>query len=391
MKESVKLIACTNEMQHNEETVQSSVCSSPVVNVNLCLEKEESRVLRVKVIAGIDLAKKDIFGASDPYVKLSLYVADENRELALVQTKTIKKTLNPKWNEEFYFRVNPSNHRLLFEVFDENRLFLTAGSAWPCCLPSPLLSPATMAHRLRFHFGSGRSNTAPELEILDHEREDNDDFFMAFHTLPRRNGPHPFSRHRIDCEDGSGRLQEGGSLKRSTSMFIPQLLNSFDARPMRSSSMQISLQRNAVNGHADECGSPPEESCHFSGLGEWHTSLDGSHSSPSSSQVTPEDSPTRELENMGHEVNGGSSNHTIFCTIPSNHWNNKGAASGQEDNTNKPALDLNISGEQKETGWSGIHGYSWRGAPPIQFSHRLIELAPWKKMHIVDMTNVAPL
>jgi E3 ubiquitin-protein ligase NEDD4-like len=44
---------------------------------------------------------------SDPYVKLSLYVADENRELALVQTKTIKKTLNPKRNEEFYFRINP--------------------------------------------------------------------------------------------------------------------------------------------------------------------------------------------------------------------------------------------------------------------------------------------
>nr|XP_013801057.1 PREDICTED: uncharacterized protein LOC106486924 [Apteryx mantelli mantelli] len=86
-----------------------------------CLE--ESRILRVKVVSGIDLAKKDIFGASDPYVKLSLYVADENRELALVQTKTIKKTLNPKWNEEFYFRVNPTNHRLLFEVFDENRLF----------------------------------------------------------------------------------------------------------------------------------------------------------------------------------------------------------------------------------------------------------------------------
>uniref|UniRef100_A0A8C6T7D9 HECT-type E3 ubiquitin transferase n=1 Tax=Neogobius melanostomus TaxID=47308 RepID=A0A8C6T7D9_9GOBI len=66
-------------------------------------------MLRVKVIAGIDLAKKDIIGASDPYVKLSLYVADENRELALVQTKTIKK-------------VCPQNHRLLFEVFDENRL-----------------------------------------------------------------------------------------------------------------------------------------------------------------------------------------------------------------------------------------------------------------------------
>ncbi|TSY69829.1 E3 ubiquitin-protein ligase NEDD4-like [Bagarius yarrelli] len=72
-------------------------------------DENESRILRVKVIAGIDLAKKDIIGASDPYVKLSLYVADENRELALVQTKTIKK-------------VCPQNHRLLFEVFDENRL-----------------------------------------------------------------------------------------------------------------------------------------------------------------------------------------------------------------------------------------------------------------------------
>uniref|UniRef100_A0A8C2FRV9 HECT-type E3 ubiquitin transferase n=1 Tax=Cyprinus carpio TaxID=7962 RepID=A0A8C2FRV9_CYPCA len=71
--------------------------------------QNESRILRVKVIAGIDLAKKDIIGASDPYVKLSLYVTDENRELALVQTKTIKK-------------VCPQNHRLLFEVFDENRL-----------------------------------------------------------------------------------------------------------------------------------------------------------------------------------------------------------------------------------------------------------------------------
>ncbi|XP_076139891.1 E3 ubiquitin-protein ligase NEDD4-like isoform X13 [Alosa pseudoharengus] len=85
-------------------------------------DENESRVLRVKVIAGIDLAKKDIIGASDPYVKLSLYVASENRELALVQTKTIKKTLNPKWNEEFYFRVCPQNHRLMLEVFDENRL-----------------------------------------------------------------------------------------------------------------------------------------------------------------------------------------------------------------------------------------------------------------------------
>ncbi|CAI5787757.1 E3 ubiquitin-protein ligase NEDD4-like isoform X3 [Podarcis lilfordi] len=202
-----------------------------------------------------------------------------------------------------------------------------------------------MAHRLRFHFGSGRSNTAPESEILDHERED-DDFFMSFHTLPRRNGPHPFSRRRMDYGDGSRDLREASSLKRSTSMFIPQLLNNIDARPTRSSSMQISLQRKAVNGHSDECGgpeSPLEETGNFSDLGEHDESLVGSHSSQSSPQVTPDNSPPRQTENMGHEINGGSSNHTIFCTIPSNNWNDDSAATAQDGETN-PASGLNISG-----------------------------------------------
>ena len=32
------------------------------------------------------------------------------------------KTLNPKWDEEFIFRVKPTEHKLVMEVFDENRL-----------------------------------------------------------------------------------------------------------------------------------------------------------------------------------------------------------------------------------------------------------------------------
>uniref|UniRef100_A0A671VUE2 E3 ubiquitin-protein ligase n=1 Tax=Sparus aurata TaxID=8175 RepID=A0A671VUE2_SPAAU len=116
----------------------SSQVKFPVFKLFISFYCHETRVLRVKVIAGIDLAKKDIIGASDPYVKLSLYVADENKELALVQTKTIKKTLNPKWNEEFYFRVCPQNHRLLFEVFDENRLV-----RFTFCNPFPFPRSAT--------------------------------------------------------------------------------------------------------------------------------------------------------------------------------------------------------------------------------------------------------
>lgn len=81
------------------------------------------KIVRVVVIKGTDLAKKDIFGLSDPYCKIKLFQGDrEYGEIDSVVTDTIKKTLHPQWNEEFFFRVNQSVNRLLFEVFDENRL-----------------------------------------------------------------------------------------------------------------------------------------------------------------------------------------------------------------------------------------------------------------------------
>lgn len=68
--------------------------------------------------------KKDIFGTSDPYCRISLY-RDIRQSTVIgnqVRTRTLKRTLNPLWNEEFYFRVNPDHNRLLFELFDENRI-----------------------------------------------------------------------------------------------------------------------------------------------------------------------------------------------------------------------------------------------------------------------------
>jgi len=71
------------------------------------------------------LAKKDIFGASDPYLRIDLVKstssAGEDAVVDSVLTKTKKRTLNPKWEEEFIFRVKPSQHKLVLEVFDENR------------------------------------------------------------------------------------------------------------------------------------------------------------------------------------------------------------------------------------------------------------------------------
>ncbi|XP_023173292.1 E3 ubiquitin-protein ligase Nedd-4 isoform X4 [Drosophila hydei] len=78
--------------------------------------------LRIVVISGKSLAKKDIFGASDPYVRIDLNTIHGDINIDSVLTKTKKKTLNPSWNEEFIFRVKPSEHKLVFQVFDENRL-----------------------------------------------------------------------------------------------------------------------------------------------------------------------------------------------------------------------------------------------------------------------------
>ncbi|CAH8554166.1 unnamed protein product [Schistosoma turkestanicum] len=104
-----------------------SVCVRKHLEVNglpLSLCNAETRLLRVRVIRALDLMKKDIFGASDPYCKICLYKTQRSN-LPLcspVPTKTVKRSLNPIWNEEFIFRVNPSENRLVFELYDENRI-----------------------------------------------------------------------------------------------------------------------------------------------------------------------------------------------------------------------------------------------------------------------------
>ncbi|XP_063815624.1 E3 ubiquitin-protein ligase NEDD4-like isoform X9 [Pseudophryne corroboree] len=188
-----------------------------------------------------------------------------------------------------------------------------------------------MARRLRFHFGSGRSNTAPESDVLEQERED--DLFMAFHTLPRRNGSHLFSRHYGD-ED----LQEEGALKRSTSMFIPQLLQNIDVRPTRSSSMQISLQRKGASDCADECeGAEFSEEvlpCGFADFDENYISAVRKNSSTvSSPQDTPGNSPPQLHEPRRQRVNGTASFHPRLtqCRFTEQNGNINYARDGEEE------------------------------------------------------------
>ena len=63
-----------------------------------------TRLLRLRVIAGHNLAKKDIFGASDPYLRIDLIDSREEVEDTVI-TKTKKRTLNPKVKTHKYCNI----------------------------------------------------------------------------------------------------------------------------------------------------------------------------------------------------------------------------------------------------------------------------------------------
>ncbi|XP_017889147.1 E3 ubiquitin-protein ligase NEDD4 isoform X2 [Ceratina calcarata] len=104
-------------LEVNARPGRVSLAEQPTVH-----REDATSKLRLKVIAGHHLAKKDIFGASDPYVRVDLNTISGDQTIDSALTKTKKKTVNPVWEEEFIFRVKPIEHKLVLQVFDENRL-----------------------------------------------------------------------------------------------------------------------------------------------------------------------------------------------------------------------------------------------------------------------------
>ncbi|CAM4742945.1 unnamed protein product [Rotaria magnacalcarata] len=86
--------------------------------------ERNTRLLRVKVLRAIDLQRRDFLGGTgDPYVKITLQIVENrNSVIDFARTHTVPKTLNPVWNQDFLFRVDPIKHRLVFEIFDHNKL-----------------------------------------------------------------------------------------------------------------------------------------------------------------------------------------------------------------------------------------------------------------------------
>lgn len=72
-------------------------------------------ILHVKVVRAEKLKKKDLLGASDPYVKLKL----TEEKLPSKKTTVKYKNLNPEWNEEFNIVVkDPESQVLELTVYD---------------------------------------------------------------------------------------------------------------------------------------------------------------------------------------------------------------------------------------------------------------------------------
>ncbi|KAL6524840.1 Synaptotagmin-2 [Orobanche minor] len=77
--------------------------------------KKPVGILNVNIVRAMKLKKKDILGASDPYVKLKL----SEEKLPSKKTTVKHKNLNPEWNEEFTFVIkDPETQVLELTVYD---------------------------------------------------------------------------------------------------------------------------------------------------------------------------------------------------------------------------------------------------------------------------------
>ncbi|XP_046979676.1 synaptotagmin-7-like [Schistocerca americana] len=102
--------------------IDNSEPSENVGQIHFSLEYDfQNTTLILRILTAKDLPAKDITGTSDPYVRVTLLPDKKHR----LETKIKRRTLNPRWNETFYFEGFPiqklQSRVLHLHVFDYDR------------------------------------------------------------------------------------------------------------------------------------------------------------------------------------------------------------------------------------------------------------------------------
>ncbi|XP_044738985.1 synaptotagmin-7 isoform X2 [Chrysoperla carnea] len=102
--------------------IDNSEPSENVGQIHFSLEYDfQNTTLILRILQGKDLPAKDLSGTSDPYVRVTLLPDKKHR----LETKIKRRTLNPRWNETFYFEGFPiqklQSRVLHLHVFDYDR------------------------------------------------------------------------------------------------------------------------------------------------------------------------------------------------------------------------------------------------------------------------------
>jgi len=103
-------------------SIVNSIFLLTILVGNYRASKRPVGILHVKVLRAMKLKKKDLLGASDPYVKLKL----TEDKLPSKKTTVKHKNLNPEWNEEFNMVVkDPQSQALELHVYDWEQVYYT--------------------------------------------------------------------------------------------------------------------------------------------------------------------------------------------------------------------------------------------------------------------------
>jgi len=118
---------------------------------------EKGGKVYITIISAKNLPSADSNGLSDPYVTIGIVGQKSKSKL---KTQTIKKTLNPTWNEKFELDVPSINTELIFDVFDWDRFGKDDELGSVTVIVETLLDPPNTTHELNLELKSTKSGSS---------------------------------------------------------------------------------------------------------------------------------------------------------------------------------------------------------------------------------------